>query len=181
MSRVAKVPVVIPDGVEVKFNGQDIYIKGKNGDLTLTIHKAVDVKKICNKLTFTPREGYVNGWALAGTTRALLNGMVIGVTDGFSKTLKLVGVGYRAAVKGNIVNLSLGFSHSIDYELPAGITAECPIQTEIVLKGANKQVVGQVAADLCAYRRPDPYKGKGVRCTDKRMLRNKEPNKTKKK
>lgn len=176
MSRVAKAPVVIPAGVEVKLNGQVITIKGKNGELNHEIHDAVEVQHNDNQLTFLPREGQANGWALAGTTRALLNGMVIGVTDGFTKKLQLVGVGYRAAVKGNVVNLSLGFSHPIDHELPAGITAECPTQTEIVLKGADKQAVGQIAADLRAYRRPEPYKGKGVRYADE-VVRTKEAKK----
>ncbi|MDU7292942.1 MAG: 50S ribosomal protein L6 [Escherichia coli] len=139
MSRVAKAPVVVPAGVDVKINGQVITIKGKNGELTRT-------------------------------------SMVIGVTEGFTKKLQLVGVGYRAAVKGNVINLSLGFSHPVDHQLPAGITAECPTQTEIVLKGADKQVIGQVAADLRAYRRPEPYKGKGVRYADE-VVRTKEAKK----
>ncbi|ACT05228.1 ribosomal protein L6 [Dickeya chrysanthemi Ech1591] len=176
MSRVAKAPVVIPAGVEVKLNGQDISIKGKNGELVREINAAVEVKQADNVLTFAPREGFTDGWAQAGTTRALLNSMVIGVTEGFTKKLQLVGVGYRAAVKGNVVNLALGFSHPIDHELPAGITAECPSQTEIVLKGADKQLIGQVAADLRAYRRPEPYKGKGVRYADE-VVRTKEAKK----
>ncbi|GAA3595297.1 MAG: 50S ribosomal protein L6 [Gibbsiella quercinecans] len=176
MSRVAKAPVVIPAGVEVKLNGQVISIKGKNGELTRTVHDAVEVKQEANALTFAPREGFANAWALAGTTRALLNAMVIGVTEGFSRKLQLVGVGYRAAVKGNVVNLALGFSHPIDHQLPAGITAECPSQTEIVLKGADKQAVGQVAAEIRAYRRPEPYKGKGVRYADE-VVRTKEAKK----
>lgn len=176
MSRVAKAPVVIPAGVEVKLNGQVISIKGKNGELTRTVNAAVEVKHADNTLTFAPREGFVDGWAQAGTSRALLNSMVIGVTEGFSKKLQLVGVGYRAAVKGNVVNLALGFSHPVDHELPAGVTAECPTQTEIVLKGADKQAVGQVAADLRAYRRPEPYKGKGVRYADE-VVRTKEAKK----
>lgn len=163
MSRVAKAPVVVPAGVDVKVNGQVITIKGKNGELTRTLNDAVEVKHADNALTFGPRDGYVDGWAQAGTARALLNSMVIGVTEGFTKKLQLVGVGYRAAVKGDVVNLALGFSHPVEHKLPAGITAECPTQTEIVLKGADKQVIGQVAADLRAYRRPEPYKGKGVR------------------
>lgn len=157
MSRVAKAPVVVPAGVDVKINGQVITIKGKNGELTRTLNDAVEVKHADNTLTFGPRDGYADGWAQAGTARALLNSMVIGVTEGFTKKLQLVGVGYRAAVKGNVINLSLGFSHPVDHQLPAGITAECPTQTEIVLKGADKQVIGQVAADLRAYRRPEPY------------------------
>ncbi|MFG1174907.1 50S ribosomal protein L6 [Erwiniaceae bacterium CAU 1747] len=176
MSRVAKAPVVIPAGVEVKLDGQVISIKGKNGELTRTLNNAVEVKHADNTLTFAPREGFVDGWAQAGTSRALLNGMVIGVTEGFTKKLQLVGVGYRAAVKGNSVSLALGFSHPVDHELPAGITAECPTQTEIVLKGADKQLIGQVAADLRAYRRPEPYKGKGVRYADE-VVRTKEAKK----
>src|SRR5471030_1527122 len=178
MSRVAKAPVVIPAGVEVKLNGQVISIKGKNGELSRTIHDAVEVKQEENTLTFAPREGSVDGWAQAGTTRALLNSMVVGVTDGFIKKLQLVGVGYRAAVKGNVVNLALGFSHPVDHQLPEGITAECPTQTEIVLKGADKQVIGQVAADLRAYRRPEPYKARvsvtpTKSCVPKRLRRSK--------
>lgn len=176
MSRVAKAPVVIPAGVEVKLNGQVISIKGKNGELTRTVHDAVIVKQEANALNFTPREGFANAWAQAGTTRALLNAMVVGVTEGFTKKLHLVGVGYRAAVKGNAVNLALGFSHPIEHQLPAGITAECPSQTEIVLKGVDKQVIGQAAADLRAYRRPEPYKGKGVRYADE-VVRSKEAKK----
>lgn len=176
MSRVAKTPVVIPADVKVKLNGQVISIEGKNGELAHTIHHGVEIKQENNVLLFTPRKGVVDGWAQAGTTRALLNAMVIGVTEGFTKKLQLVGVGYRAAVKDNVVNLALGFSHPIDHKLPAGITAECPTQTEIVLKGANKQVIGQVAADLRAYRRPEPYKGKGVRYADE-VVRIKETKK----
>ena len=169
MSRVAKAPVVIPAGVEVKLNGQVISIKGKNGELSRNIHNAVEVKHADNQLTFGPRDGYTDAWAQAGTTRALVNAMVVGVTEGFSKKLQLVGVGYRAAVKGDVVNLSVGFSHPVEHKLPAGVTAECPTQTEIVLKGADKQVIGQIAADLRAYRRPEPYKGKGIRYADEVM------------
>ncbi|PHM29504.1 50S ribosomal protein L6 [Xenorhabdus budapestensis] len=176
MSRVAKAPVVIPAGVEVKLSGQVISIKGKNGELSREIHRAVEVIHADNQLTFAPREGFVDAWAQAGTTRSLLNAMVIGVNEGFTKKLQLVGVGYRAAVKGDIVSLSLGFSHPVEHQLPAGITAECPSQTEIVLKGADKQVIGQVAADLRAYRRPEPYKGKGVRYADE-VVRTKEAKK----
>ncbi|CDG23161.1 50S ribosomal protein L6 [Xenorhabdus poinarii G6] len=176
MSRVAKAPVVIPAGVEVKLNGQVISIKGKNGELSRKIHNAVEVTHADNQLTFAPREGFADAWAQAGTTRSLLNAMVIGVNEGFTKKLQLVGVGYRAAVKGNAVSLSLGFSHPVEHQLPAGITAECPSQTEIVLKGADKQVIGQVAADLRAYRRPEPYKGKGVRYADE-VVRTKEAKK----
>lgn len=140
---------LVPAGVDVKINGQVITIKGKNGELTRTLNDAVEVKHADNTLTFGPRDGYADGWAQAGTARALLNSMVIGVTEGFTKKLQLVGVGYRAAVKGNVINLSLGFSHPVDHQLPAGITAECPTQTEIVLKGADKQVIGGLQR-ICA-------------------------------
>ncbi|MDU8925105.1 50S ribosomal protein L6 [Pasteurellaceae bacterium LIM206] len=176
MSRVAKAPVSIPAGVDVKLNGQLLTVKGKNGELSRIVHNSVEVKQDNNALTFAPRDGSVDANAQAGTTRALVNAMVIGVTEGFTKKLQLVGVGYRAQVKGNVVSLSLGFSHPVEHTLPAGITAECPSQTEIVLKGADKQLIGQVAADIRAYRRPEPYKGKGVRYADE-VVRTKEAKK----
>ncbi len=176
MSRVAKTPVVIPIGVEIKFNGQVVSIKGKKGELTRTIHDAVMVNQENNVLFFTPREGSYKAWAQAGTTRALINAMVIGVTEGFTKKLQLVGVGYRVAVKNKVVNLTLGFSHPIEHHLPAGIVAECPSQNEIILKGADHQMIGQVAADLRSYRRPEPYKGKGIRYANE-IIRTKEAKK----
>ncbi|MDP8079430.1 50S ribosomal protein L6 [Phocoenobacter skyensis] len=176
MSRVAKAPVNIPAGVEVKLDGQLLTVKGKNGELSRTIHNAVEVNQDAGVLTFTPQAGVVNANAQAGTARALVNAMVIGVTEGFTKKLQLVGVGYRAQVKGNVVALNLGFSHPIDHQLPTGVTAECPSQTEIVLRGADKQLVGQVAANIRAYRRPEPYKGKGVRYSDE-VVRTKEAKK----
>lgn len=162
MSRVAKAPVNIPAGVEVKLDGQLLTVKGKNGELSRKIHESVEVKQDNGQFTFTPREGFVEANAQSGTARALVNAMVIGVTEGFTKKLVLVGVGYRAQLKGNAIALSLGYSHPVEHTLPVGITAECPSQTEIVLKGADKQLIGQVAADIRAYRRPEPYKGKGV-------------------
>lgn len=176
MSRVAKAPVSIPAGVEVKLNGQLLTVKGKNGELSRTIHNSVEVKQDNNELTFAPRAGVVGADAQAGTARALVNAMVIGVTEGFTKKLQLVGVGYRAQMKGNVVALSLGFSHPIEHTLPAGVTGECPSQTEIILKSADKQLIGQVAADIRAYRRPEPYKGKGVRYADE-VVRTKEAKK----
>ena len=173
---VAKAPVNIPAGVEVKLDGQLLTVKGKNGELSRTIHHSVEVKQDNGQFTFTPREGFVEANAQSGTARALVNAMVIGVTEGFTKKLQLVGVGYRAQIKGNAVALSLGFSHPVEHTLPAGITAECPSQTEIVLKGADKQLIGQVAADIRAYRRPEPYKGKGVRYSDE-VVRMKEAKK----
>lgn len=176
MSRVAKAPVVIPEGVEVKLNGQEITIKGKQGELSRVVNDAVVVAQQDNQLTFAPKEGVVGANAQAGTARALANNMVIGVTEGFTKKLILKGVGYRAAVKGNVVNLTLGFSHPVDHQLPEGVKAECPSQTEIVLTGIDKQVIGQTAANIRAYRAPEPYKGKGVRYADE-IVRTKEAKK----
>ena len=169
MSRVAKAPVAIPAGVEVKLNGQEVTVKGAKGELTRVLNDAVVVAQEDANLTFGPREGVVNAWAQAGTARALVNNMVVGVTEGFTKKLTLKGVGYRAAIKGNSVALTLGFSHPVEHELPAGIKAECPSQTEIVITGCDKQAVGQVAADIRSYRAPEPYKGKGVRYADENV------------
>lgn len=171
MSRVAKAPITVPAGVEVTLNGQDIKVKGKNGELTRTINAAVEVNFADNVITTTPREGVANSVAQAGTARALINNMVIGVNDGYEKKLQLVGVGYRAAVKGKVLDLTLGFSHPVNFEIPAGITIEAPSQTEIVVKGADKQLVGQTAANIRAYREPEPYKGKGVRYADEHVRR----------
>ncbi|MCL9777113.1 50S ribosomal protein L6 [Vibrio methylphosphonaticus] len=169
MSRVAKAPVAIPAGVEVKLNGQEVTVKGSKGELTRVLNNAVVVAQEENNLTFGPKEGVANAWAQAGTARALVNNMVVGVTEGFTKKLTLKGVGYRAAIKGNAVGLTLGFSHPVEHELPAGIKAECPSQTEIVITGCDKQLVGQVAADIRSYREPEPYKGKGVRYADENV------------
>ncbi|MDN3608893.1 50S ribosomal protein L6 [Vibrio ostreicida] len=169
MSRVAKAPVAIPAGVEVKLNGQEVTVKGAKGELSRVLNAAVVVAQEENNLTFGPRDGVANGWAQAGTARALVNNMVVGVTEGFTKKLTLKGVGYRAAMKGNAVGLTLGFSHPVEHELPAGIKAECPSQTEIVITGCDKQLVGQVAADIRSYREPEPYKGKGVRYADENV------------
>ncbi|MFD2178586.1 50S ribosomal protein L6 [Veronia pacifica] len=176
MSRVAKAPVVIPAGVEVKLNGQEITVKGSKGELSRVINEAVVVSQEDNAVKFAPREGIAKANAQAGTARALVNNMVVGVTEGFTKKLILKGVGYRANVKGNSVNLTLGFSHPVEHALPEGIKAECPSQTEIVLTGVDKQVVGQVAADIRSYRQPEPYKGKGVRYADE-IVRTKEAKK----
>ena len=169
MSRVAKAPVAIPAGVEVKLNGQEITVKGAKGELTRVVNNAVVVAQEENNLTFGPKEGVANAWAQAGTARALVNNMVVGVTEGFTKKLTLKGVGYRAAMKGNSVALTLGFSHPVEHALPEGIKAECPSQTEIIITGCDKQVVGQVAADIRSYRAPEPYKGKGVRYADENV------------
>ena len=176
MSRVAKAPVNIPAGVEVTINGQDISVKGAKGVLSRTLNNAVQVSLEDNTVRFTPREGITKANAQAGTARALVNNMVIGVTEGFTKKLILKGVGYRAAMKGKAVGLTLGFSHPVEHALPEGINAECPSQTEIVITGIDKQLVGQVAADIRAYRQPEPYKGKGVRYSDE-VVRTKEAKK----
>lgn len=171
MSRVAKNPVTLPAGVDVTLSGQHLVVKGGKGSLELSAHQAVEVTKEENVLKFAPRDGGKQSNALAGTTRALVNNMVVGVTQGFEKKLQLQGVGYRAAVKGNVLSLTLGFSHPIDYELPAGVSAECTSQTEVVIKGIDKQAVGQVAAEVRAFRPPEPYKGKGVRYADENVRR----------
>lgn len=170
MSRIAKAPINVPAGVEVTINGQDIKVKGKNGELTRTINDAVEVSLNDNVITTAPRE-VANAWAQAGTARALINNMIDGVNEGFEKKLQLVGVGYRAAVKGKVLDLTLGFSHPVNFEIPEGITIEAPSQTEIVVKGADKQLVGQTAANIRAYRQPEPYKGKGVRYADEYVRR----------
>lgn len=176
MSRVAKSPVTLPSGVEVTLNGQAIAVKGGKGTLEFNVHASVEVKQEENVLTFAPRDGAKQSRALAGTTRALVNNMVTGVSQGFEKRLLLQGVGYRAAVKGNILNLALGFSHPVDYELPEGITAECASQTEVILRGIDKQALGQAAAEVRGFRPPEPYKGKGVRYADE-VVRRKEAKK----
>ncbi|MBS3799266.1 MULTISPECIES: 50S ribosomal protein L6 [unclassified Pseudoalteromonas] len=171
MSRIAKAPINVPAGVEITLKGQDITVKGKNGELSRTIHEAVEVSFEENVIKTTPVEGVANAWAQAGTARALINNMIVGVNDGYEKKLQLVGVGYRAAVKGNVLDLTLGFSHPVNFEIPAGVTIEAPSQTEIVVKGADKQLVGQTAANIRSYREPEPYKGKGVRYADEHVRR----------
>ncbi|WP_185232142.1 50S ribosomal protein L6 [Teredinibacter franksiae] len=171
MSRVANSPVQLPKGVEVKQNGSDLTVKGGKGTLDLQIHTAVEVKLEDNVLSFAARDGAKGSRALAGTMRALVNNMVTGVSDGFEKKLVLNGVGYRAKASGKTLNLTLGFSHPIDYDLPEGVSAETPSQTEIVLKSADKQLLGQVASEIRAFRPPEPYKGKGVRYADEYVRR----------
>ncbi len=175
MSRVAKDPVKLPQGVEVKLNGQDISVKGAKGSMDLVLHSTVEVVQEDGMLHFAAREGSVN-MAMAGTTRALVQNMVTGVTDGFERKLQLVGVGYKAQSKGQTLSLALGFSHPIEYRLPEGVSAETPSQTDIIIKGIDKQLVGQVAAEIRDFRRPEPYKGKGVRYADE-IVRRKEAKK----
>ena len=148
MSRIAKAPVDVLSGVEVTIAGQEVTVKGKNGTLSRVFNDAVEVVQEENQLKALPREGVANGWAQAGTARSLLDAMVIGVSQGFEKKLQLNGVGYRAAAQGKKLNLTLGFSHPVAYEMPEGISVETPSQTEIVVKGADKQLVGQVAANM---------------------------------
>ncbi|MEN8107179.1 MAG: 50S ribosomal protein L6 [Pseudomonadota bacterium] len=171
MSRIAKMPVAVPGSVEIKENGQMLTVKGPNGTLEHRIHNLVGMKYEDAELNFSARDGSTQAKALAGTTRSIVNGMIVGVSDGFEKKLELVGVGYRAQAKGKVLNLTLGFSHPIDYKLPEGVTAETPSQTEIVIKGSDKQQVGQVAAEIRAFRPPEPYKGKGVRYADEVVIR----------
>jgi large subunit ribosomal protein L6 len=171
MSRIANAPVEIPAGVEISLNGAEISVKGSKGSLTRTINAQVEVEQQGSELKAAARSNSKQAVALAGTTRALLNNMVLGVSQGFEKKLTLVGVGYRAKAQGNKLDLTLGFSHPVQYEVPEGIKVETPSQTEVVISGADKQVVGQVAADIRAYRPPEPYKGKGVRYSDEHVAR----------
>ncbi|MFI0400137.1 MAG: 50S ribosomal protein L6 [Thiolinea sp.] len=169
MSRIAKRGLTVPTGVEVKIDGQRLNVKGSKGSLELQVHADVEVTQEDNVLKFRPRAE--SAWALAGTTSALTSSMVKGVSEGFEKKLQLVGVGYRAQAQGSKLNLSLGFSHPVVYEVPAGITVETPSQTEIIIRGVDKQKVGQVAAEVRAYRPPEPYKGKGVKYVDEFIIR----------
>jgi large subunit ribosomal protein L6 len=171
MSRIAKKPVPVPAAVEITENGQQITVKGPKGTLQHNIHALVEMKQEAGELSFRPRDKSIAANALAGTTRSLISNLVTGVSNGFERKLELVGVGYRAQARGNTLNLTLGFSHPVDYELPEGITVETPSQTEIVLKGADKQRIGQVAAEIRAFRPPEPYKGKGVRYADEVVVR----------
>ena len=163
MSRVADNPVKIVDGVTVDIEGQEVKVDGPKGSLTMTVNALVDLKVEEGLVVFVPNGNDRKSEAMAGTTRALLQNMVLGVSEGFEKRLELQGVGYRAQAKGNQVSLQLGFSHPVDYELPEGISAETPSQTEIVISGNDKQQVGQVCAEIRGFRPPEPYKGKGIR------------------
>ncbi len=174
MSRVANNPVELPKGVEVKVDGLDLTVKGSKGALELALREGIEIKQEDGVLTV----GYEGDKfkALAGTTRALLNNMVKGVSEGWEKKLVLNGVGYRAKADGKSVSLTVGLSHPVDYQLPEGVSAETPTQTEIVVKGIDKQAVGQAAAEIRAYRPPEPYKGKGIRYADE-FVRRKEAKK----
>ncbi len=163
MSRVAKNPIPVPAGVEVSLAAGKISVKGPMGSLTQALTANINVEHAEGKLMISAKDGSREAHAMSGTARALLANMVQGVSKGFEKKLNLVGVGYRAQAQGNKLNLSLGFSHPVEHVMPEGIKVETPTQTEILIKGVDKQLVGQVAADVRAYRKPEPYKGKGVR------------------
>lgn len=169
MSRVAKQAISIPAGVEVKLNGQNVEVKGPKGSTSLELHSTVSLKEEDGVLKVTPASE--KDYAMAGTMRALTNNLIVGVTTGFQKKLELVGVGYRAKAQGNVLNLTLGFSHPVNHAIPEGITIETPSQTEVIVSGMDKASVGQVAAEIRAYRPPEPYKGKGVRYAGEHIIR----------
>ncbi len=168
MSRIAKSPIELPKGVEFNNDNGKLRVKGAKGELEMDLHPAVALTLEEGVIQVSPHDSA--DMAMAGTMRALINNMVEGVTKGFEKKLTLVGVGYRASVQGKSLNLQLGFSHPVDFEIPEGVTIETPSQTEIIVSGTNKQLVGQVAAKIRGYRPPEPYKGKGVRYADERVV-----------
>lgn len=170
MSRIAKYPVTVPQGVEATISAGQISVKGPLGTLTQELTGDVVIRQEDGKLSFEVANDSRHAHAMSGTLRALVNNMVTGVSKGFERRLNLVGVGFRAQVQGEALKLQLGFSHDVIHAMPQGIKVECPTQTEIVIKGSDKQVVGQVAAEIRAYRPPEPYKGKGVRYSDERVI-----------
>ena len=170
MSRIGSSPVVLPEKVEVTLNQSEISVKGPLGVLTQRLTPNVTVEKIDNRIEFKVTNNSHHANAMSGTLRALVANMVTGVTKGFEKKLMLVGVGYRAQAQGDRLNLSLGFSHPVVHQMPKGVKAETPSQTEIVIKGINRQLVGQVAAEVRGYRSPEPYKGKGVRYANEQIV-----------
>jgi large subunit ribosomal protein L6 len=171
MSRIAKAPVAIPSGVSVEVSNRTIKVKGSKGTMEWTCHRLVTVAQEDATLRVAPANDSKEAWAQAGTTRALINNMVVGCGTGFERKLTLVGVGYRAQLQGDTLNLSVGFSHPVNYPVPAGIQITAPSATEIVVSGADKQRVGQVASEIRAFRPPEPYKGKGIRYADEHVLR----------
>ena len=164
-------PISIPKGVDIKITEQHVGVKGSKGNLEHNVHSSVEITMEGDQLSFIPREGKSGAIAQSGTARAVINNMVLGVSQGFEKKLELVGVGYRAQAQGNKLNLTLGFSHPVEHLIPEGITAETPSQTEVIIKGIDKQRVGQVAAEIRAYRPPEPYKGKGVKYAGEHIVR----------
>jgi large subunit ribosomal protein L6 len=169
MSRVGKMPVTVPAGVEVGIKDDVISVKGTGGVLNLAQHALVSIKSDAGKISFTPANDSREANAMSGTLRQLVNNMVVGVSKGFEKKLSLVGVGYKAQASGSKLNLTVGYSHPVNFEMPAGIKVETPTPTEIVIKGADRQRVGQIAAEVRAVRPPEPYKGKGIRYIDERI------------
>ena len=169
MSRVGKMPVTVPQGVDVSIKADQISVKGTGGTLSVAASALVTVKQDAGKLTFAPANESREANAMSGTMRQLVNNMVVGVTKGFEKKLNLVGVGYKAQAQGAKLNLAVGYSHPVNIEMPAGIKVETPAPTEIIIKGADRQRVGQIAAEIRAVRPPEPYKGKGIRYADERI------------
>jgi len=170
MSRVGKMPLPLPKGVDVSVNAEQISVKGSLGTLVRPVNALVSIKNEDGKLMFAPANESVEADAMSGTMRALVANMVNGVSKGFEKKLSLVGVGFRAAAAGSKLNLQIGFSHPVSKDMPAGIKVECPSQTEIVIKGSDRQVVGQIAAEVRAIRPPEPYKGKGIRYVGEKVV-----------
>lgn len=170
MSRVGKMPIAVPKGVDVSITADQISVKGTLGSLSRPLNGLVTVKNEDGKLLFAPANDSAEANAMSGTMRALVNNMVNGVSKGFEKKLNLVGVGFRAQAQGQKLNLQIGFSHPVVKDMPAGIKVECPTQTEILIKGVDRQVVGQIAAEVRAFRPPEPYKGKGIRYADERVV-----------
>ena len=171
MSRIGKNPVTVPDGIDIQIMDQLVRAKGKLGELSVTLPREVAISREDNLIWVKPREETKRAQAMWGTSQAILTNMVTGVSEGFSKTLEITGVGYRAAMQGNTLNLQLGYSHDINYAIPEGIEIKCENQTTIEVSGADKQAVGQVAAEIRAFRKPEPYKGKGIRYRGEQILR----------
>ncbi len=171
MSRVANNPIIIPDNVNVDFKDNVVLVKGNKGELELTLSSSISIDIKDNIITINYDDQNQKSVALAGTSRSLLNNMIVGVSDGFEKKLELIGVGYRAKASGKLLELTLGFSHPIKYKLPEDVEVETPSQTEVILKSHNKQILGQAAAEIRAFRPPEPYKGKGVRYSDEQVKR----------
>ena len=169
MSRVAKAAVVVPTGVTVSIDDSKIVVKGSGGELNVPQNALVQVKQDNGQLSFAPADASREANAMSGTMRQLVNNMVVGVSKGFEKKLTLIGVGYKAAASGSKLNLAVGYSHPVNFEMPAGITVATPTPTEVVIKGADRQVVGQLAAEIRAVRPPEPYKGKGIRYADEKV------------
>jgi len=171
MSRIAKQPIDIPNGVDFSVNGREVSAKGPKGFLTLTLHDDVNLEHQDNVVTLSAKDARKSSIAVAGTMRSVVSNIVIGVTEGFEKKLLLVGVGYRAQLQGKQLSLSLGLSHPVIYQIPEGIEIESPSATEIVVRGCSKQRVGQVCAEIRAFRPPEPYKGKGIKYADEQVVR----------